>query len=428
MKTRTLACWTLTAILLLWAGGPASAKNIKVLSQFPMSGPVGSLPEFGMGFIDATRYINEELKGVNGKPITFFLEDFRYDPTVEVANFNRYAAEHSKDEFLMATGYITGGLKPLIEKVNVEEKIPWLDGSYSTEIFGVEGGPSKYPYYYSLGATYGDQVKVLMKWVKENHKGKDPARVGFVYSPTAWGRDGTPEGIAYAKKLGLDVVAEIEYPYTATDATTQATTLRKAKAQYVLFHGFSGAANYTAIFFKTVRKYLPEAIILGTHYTTSPLPMQIFADEYNGYVGATCRPIMDGVPRAETPMSNKMVKMAHDFAKKNRPDDYAPGGKIRDMGLYADGFTYALIVHESLVRADKAGQLNRAGIKKALDTMVWDFHGLFDGKSFSYKSHTIPMVRIFKAESKTIEVDGKRVPRGTFRPLTEWIDTDKEKW
>lgn len=428
MKNRTLFRWILAAILCLTTGGLASAKDIKVLSQFPMSGPVGSLPEFGMGFIDATKYINEELKGVNGKPITFFLEDFRYDPTVEVANFNRYAAEHAKDEFLMATGYITGGLKPLIEKVNVEEKIPWLDGSYSTEIFGAEGGPSKYPYYYSLGATYGDQIKVLMKWIKENHKGKERARVGFVYSPTAWGRDGTPEGIAYAKKLGLDVVAEIEYPYTATDATTQATALRKAKAEYILFHGFSGAANYTAIFFKTVRKYLPEATIMGSHYTTGPLPMQIFPDDFNGYVGAACRPLMDGVPRAETPMTNKMVKMAHDFAKKNRPDDYAPGGKIRDMGLYADGFTYALILHEALVRADKAGALNRAGIKKALDTMVWDFHGLFDGKTFSYKSHTIPMVRIFRAESKTVEVDGKRVPKGILHPLTEWIDTDKVKW
>ena len=146
----------------------------------------------------------------------------------------------------------------------MEEKIPWLDGSYSTEIFGAEGGPAKYPYYYSLGATYGDQIKILMKWVKENHKGKERARVGFVYSPTAWGRDGTPEGIAYAKKLGLDVVAEIEYPYSATDATTQATTLRKAKTQYILFHGFSGAGNYTAIFFKTIRKFLPDATIMGT--------------------------------------------------------------------------------------------------------------------------------------------------------------------
>ena len=142
MKSRKLLRWILAGIVCLTMAGAASAKDIKVLSQFPMSGPVGSLPECGMGFIDATKYINEELKGVNGKPITFFLEDFRYDPTVEVANFNRYAAEHAKDQLLMATGYITGGLKPLIAKVNVEEKIPWLDGSYSTEIFGPEGGPS----------------------------------------------------------------------------------------------------------------------------------------------------------------------------------------------------------------------------------------------------------------------------------------------
>jgi branched-chain amino acid transport system substrate-binding protein len=428
MRKRALACSTLAALLCLAAAGPAGAREIKALSQFPMSGPVGSLPEFGMGFIDGTRYVNEELRGVNGKKITFFMEDFRYDPTVEVANFNRYVAEHSKEELLMATGYITGGLKPLIQKVNVEEQIPWLDGSYSTEIFGAEGGPSKYPYYYSLGATYGDQIKILMKWIKENHKGAERARVGFVYSPTAWGRDGTPEGIAYAKSIGLDVVAEIEYPYSATDATSQATTLRKAKAQYILVHGFSGAANYTAILFKTVRKYLPDAIIMGSHYTTGVMPMQIFPDDYNGYIGAACRPIMDGVPRADAPMTNKVVKMAHDFAKKYRAADYAPGGKIRDMFLYSEGLTYALIIHEALSRADKAGALNRPGVKKALDTMVWDFHGLFDGKSFSYKSHTIPMVRIFKAESKTVEVGGKKMAKGSFQPLTDWLDTDKVKW
>jgi len=428
MKNRIMTWWSLAAILLLFTGALASAENIKALAQFPMSGPVGSLPEFGMGFIDGTRYVNEELKGVNGKPITFFLEDFRYDPTVEVANFNRYAAEHSKDELLMATGYITGGLKPLIQKVNVEEKIPWLDGSYSTEIFGAEGGPTKYPYYYSLGATYGDQIKVLMKWIKENHKGTGRARVGFVYSPTAWGRDGTPEGIAYAKKLGLDVVAEIEYPYTATEATTQATTLRKARAEYILYHGFSGAASYTAIFFKTIRKYLPDATIMGTHYTTGRFPMLIFPDDYNGYIGAACRPLMDAVPRTDTPMTNTMVKMAHDFAKKYRPDDYAPGGKIKDIGLYSEGLTYALILHEALSRADKAGKLTRAGVKQVLDTMVWDFHGLFDGKTFSYQSHTIPMVRIFRAESRMVEVGGKRVPKGTLHPLTDWMDTDKMKW
>ena len=144
----------LSVFLLIFLTFPffAAAKEIKTLSQFPMSGPVGSLPEFGWGFIDGMNWVNNEGGGVNGKKITWYLEDMRYSPTVEVATFNKYVAEHNRDEFLMVTGYITGGLKPLISKVNEEERIPWLDGSYSTEIFGKEGGPSKYPYYYSLGS------------------------------------------------------------------------------------------------------------------------------------------------------------------------------------------------------------------------------------------------------------------------------------
>ena len=180
MKKCVLYVLVLVLALLLAAPGLVSAKEIKVLSQFPMSGPVGSLPEFGWGYIDGMNWVNsEEGGGVNGKKITWFLEDFRYNPTVEVANFNRYAAEHSKDEFLMATGYITGGLKPLIDKVNKEEKIPWLDGSYSTEMFGEEGGPTKFPYYYSLGGTYGNQLKLLVKWITENHKGKDKPKLNI---------------------------------------------------------------------------------------------------------------------------------------------------------------------------------------------------------------------------------------------------------
>jgi len=197
MNRKLLVGLSLILSIAFLALTPVSAKDIKVLSQFPMSGPVGALPEFGWGYIDGMNWVNGEGGGVNGKKITWFLEDFRYDPTVEVANFNKYCAELSRDEFILATGYITGGLKPLADKVNKEEKIPWLDGSYSTEIFGAEGGPSKYPYYYSLGATYGDQLKILMKWIKDNHKAKGKPKVGMVYSPTAWGKDGLPESLAY---------------------------------------------------------------------------------------------------------------------------------------------------------------------------------------------------------------------------------------
>ena len=430
MQKRTIF---ITCIVLAFlVSGPCSgaAKEIKVLSQFPMSGPVGSLPEFGWGYIDGMNWVNNEGGGVNGKKITWFLEDFRYNPTVEVANFNKYAAEHSKEEFIMATGYITGGLKPLIEKVNVEEKIPWIDGSYSTEIFGEEGGPSKYPYYYSLGATYGSQVKILIKWIKENHKQEGPPRVGFVYSPTAWGKDGTPEGIAYAKRLGFRVVAEIEYPYTATTATNECMQLRKAKAQYVVYHGYSGASACTAIFFKTAKKVIKDAQLMGTHYTTLRFTILTAQEAYNDYIGVATRPFMDSVPRSKTPMDNPYVKLVHDFAKKYRPEEYKLGlkGGIKDMFLYQEGLIYAFLIQKALTEADNKYGLTREGVKKALDNLVWDFKGMFDGKTFSYKLHTIPMLRVYKGQVKMVEMGEKTVPTGAVVPISDWINTDEVKW
>jgi branched-chain amino acid transport system substrate-binding protein len=433
MKKRVLFGLSFVLVLLLTFPGAISAKEIKVLSQFPMSGPVGSLPEFGWGYIDGMNWINsEEGGGVNGKKITWYLEDMRYSPTVEIANFNKYLAEHNKDEFLMVTGYITGGLKPLIDKVNKEEKIPWLDGSYSTEIFGDEGGPSVFPYYYSLGGTYGNQLKVLVKWIKENHKGKGAPKLGLVYSPTAWGRDGIPEVKAYAKEKGVEVVAEIEYPYSATDATNECMTLRKAKAQYVIYHGYSGAGSYTAIFFKTAKKILKDVQLMGTHYTTGRFPILVCQEAFDGYVGVATRPFFDAVPRSATPMDNPFVKFVHDFAKKNRPTEYdahpmKPGG-IKDMFLYTEGLSYALMIQKVLTEADNAGDLSREGVKKALDNLVWDFNGMFDGKTFSYKSHTIPMLHMFEAKVKMVDMEDQKVPTGGVYPLGEWVNTDEIKW
>ncbi len=433
MKPRFFICFSCFLALVVMAFSPVSAKEIKVLSQFPMSGPVGSLPEFGWGYIDGMNWVNGEGGGVNGKKIKWYLEDFRYDPTVEVANFNKYAAEHSKDEFILATGYITGGLKPLIDKVNKEQKIPWIEGSYSTEIFGDQGGPSKYPYYYSLGATYGDQVMILMKWIKENYKGEGKAKVGFVYSPTAWGRDGTPEGIAYAKKIGLEVVAEIEYPYTATDATNECMQLRKAKAQYVVYHGYSGAARHTAIFFKTAKKILKDVQLMGTHYTTGRMPILSCQEAYDGYIGVATRPFLDAVPRSQTPMDNPMVKLAHQFAQKYRPEEYKRGvqekDSIKDMFLYTEGLLYALLIQKVLTDADKAGNLTREGVNKALDNLVWDFKGMFRGKKFAYKkTHTIPMMQMFKANVKMVKMGEAMVPTGAVVPISDWINSDEVKW
>lgn len=428
-RKKLLAVSILLMVIFVWVG-PSGAKEIHVLSQFPLSGPLGAFTEMGWGYIDAWNWFNNEVGGVGGQKVIFHLEDMRYDPTVEVATFNKYAAEYSKDEFLMASGYITGALKPLIKKVNEEEKIPWADGSYSSEIFGKQGGPSKYPYYYSMGATYGDQIKALLKWVVDNHKGGGKPKVAFVNSPTGFGRDGLAEGLAYAKEKGMDIVAEIEYPYSATDASNELMTIRRSKAQYVVYHGFTGTQSATAIFFKTAKKMTPKVQYLGTAYMGGAIPFLVIGDAFNGVIYAGCTPAFDAIPRSQTPMDNAMVKMMHEFAQKHRPEEYKKGikGGIRDITLYYIGAMHAFTIQQALVEAHKAGDLSRAGIKKALDNMVWDFHGMFDGKKFSYASHTVPMVRLYQAQVKMVDMGGKKVPTGKWTPVTEWINTDEIKW
>jgi hypothetical protein len=170
---------------------------------------------------------------------------------------------------------------------------------------------------------------------------------------------------------------------------------------------------------------------MGTHYTTGRLPIVAVQEAYNGYVGVTTRPFMDAVPRSATTMGNSLVKLSHDFAKKYRSEEYEKGlkgGGIKDMFLYTEGLTYAFMIQKALTEADNKYKLSREGVKKALDNLVWDFKGMFDGQTFSYKSHTVPMLRIMKANVKMVKMGDKMVPTGSVDPVSNWINTDLIKW
>ena len=54
--------------------------------------------------------------------------------------------------------------------------------------------------------------------------------------------------------------------------------------------------------------------------------------------------------------------------------------------------------------------------------------GMFNGKTFTYKSHTIPMMRMFRAHVKMADYKGKRVPTGYMEPIGDWINTDEIQW
>jgi len=98
------------------------------------------------------------------------------------------------------------------------------------------------------------------------------------------------------------------------------------------------------------------------------------------------------------------------------------------MFLYEEGMTYALMIQKALTEADSKYELTREGVKMALDNMVWDFRGMFDGKTFTYKSHTIPMLRVYEAKVKMVKMGEKMVPTGGGYPISDWINTDEIDW
>ena len=61
MKKKALLGLSLVLMVFFLIPTSVVSKEIKTLSQFPLSGPVGSLPEFGWGFIDGMNWVKEEV-------------------------------------------------------------------------------------------------------------------------------------------------------------------------------------------------------------------------------------------------------------------------------------------------------------------------------------------------------------------------------
>jgi branched-chain amino acid transport system substrate-binding protein len=381
-----------------------SSKVVKIGAPIPLSGLGGAYVGIGWGYNDCQSYINEK-GGIGGYKIQFLVEDNRWAVPTEIAIINRLLTMEPKDELLLFCGnLITGTLKALSEKINKEVKIPSISLSYSVEMFGKPGGPSKYPYYFSLGPDYTQQAGLLLRYLKKEHKKASPPKIALVYSPTEYGRDPIADLKEDAANLGIQIVAEEEMAITASDVTSQVLNIRKANPDFVLWHGYTPAMVVVPVFVKTVRQYLPDVPILGTHYQTAPQVIIASGQASDGLIGVSADVMW-------YEKENPFIKLVHSQAEKR-------GRKLleQEQSNYIVGWKLGLIGAHAVEVASASGDMSREGVKKALERSVWDFNGMYEGKKFSYMSHRVPMARIFKASFSQ-----KR-----WNPISPWINADEE--
>jgi len=375
-----------------WA---AEKTPIKHLCQAVLSGKLGSVSETAWGYIDAAAYTNER-GGVNGRKYEIILEDYSYEQDKSLTIYNRVVNAQPKNELFFNSAWGTGTLLANAERVK-EDKIICIDGAMSTQIFD-ENVRKNYPYYFSVGVTYGDQFGLIYKFLKETlHKGKQgKPKVAFIYMDHAAGIDPINKMKMYADRFGIDLVLIEPISFTATDYTTTMMKIRESGADYVACNIW-GVPTQTR-WLKAVKNYLPNKTILAQSYFALEIYFDTAGDAFDNVYMVSLYPT-----RNET--DNPLVKTWNDIIKKKER-------KVLSTEHYIHGWLMVRLGAEAARRADVAGKLTRDGVRDALENMKdWTVDGLYNGKALDYSMHCFSDARILRSDFKT----------KSLIPVTDWL-------
>jgi len=342
-KQRFLAAFLAVAAAVLPAR-PRAEEEIKVGGIFDLTGVTADVGKpFALGVQDAVAWLNEN-GGVNGKKVRLIGVDYGYKIDQARATYKRLVND---EKVLLIQGWGTGDTEALKEFVG-QDKVPYFSASFAAPL----SDPAKFPYNFFVGPTYSDQLRAWLDWVKKDWGSKaGAAKVAFMYGDNAYGRAPIAAGKAYAKEIGLEVVDEAVLPPNFQDATSQLLTMKQKAVDYA----------YINVTTTGVTLVLRDAKKLGLAVKFGSNPYG-----FSENLAAVAGPLADGVtgvmpdvPYGDPVPIMKTVEAVH---QKIRPTE-------KGDTMYVRGFSYVLVWSEALKRADKAGQLNGAGVKAAAETL-----------------------------------------------------------
>jgi branched-chain amino acid transport system substrate-binding protein len=388
MILRKLAAAVILAVV---AVTPAvGAETIKVGGLFDLTGATAEVGKpFLEGVRDAVSWINDN-GGVNGKKIDLIAVDYGYKTPEAVAAYKKFVEQ---DKVVMIEGWGSGDTEALREQVT-KDKVPYFSAGFTAHM----NDPAKTPYNFFVGASYSDQVRAFLQFVKTDfkEKGRKP-KVCFIYPNNGFGKSPIEAGKAYAKELGIEVTDDQVTPPTGfQDATTQLLNMQKQGADYAFIQN---TVKWAAIILKDSRKLgLKTKFFLNNYGMTEQLP-ELAKDAAEGVYGmVTSAPYGVKVPG---------MKKIVDLHNKKHPND-------SHNVFYVRGWVYALTWGEGLKIADKNRQLNGEGLKKAMETMKnFDLGGLVQPITYTstdHRSSTKSVVYVVK-KGKLEKVKEFEVPR-----------------
>ncbi len=188
--------------------------------------------------------------------------------------------------------------------------------------------------------------------------------MAIVYSDTEFGRDPIPGIKEKAQKLQIPVVQEIVTKPGAVDVSSEVAKLRRAKPDFVIFHGYVLAP--IPDFIKQMRESGMSATPMGTIWSMDKSTVDAMGAAAQGWMGVM--PYRYSYDTEGAPTMQTLV----DYIKKTRP------GTNYVTLFHTHGWLVGMIFSEVIERCLKAKKpLTGPNMKAALESINdWDTGGI----------------------------------------------------
>lgn len=348
-KLPLVAALSAAALTLSACGGGGTSDDdkagpIKVGIIADLSGPTGDVGtpynEGMLGYID---WRNEN-GGIEGRKIQADSNDYAYEVPKAEELYKKYVA----DGAVVIQGWGTGDTEALSGKVASDE-LPFMSGSLAEPLVD----PEESPFNFVNMATYSDQMRIALKWINEDSKGK--GKVAVFHNDSPFGTAPVGDGKTYIKDEGY----KLDYkPYPMPATANFAGLLSQAKTQgakYIVIQNVSSPAAQVA---KDIKAQGLDMKIVCLNWCSDELFIKTAGEE-----------AAEGMM-----MVAPVAPPAADKPGNADPEKYLEGkggDTLEDKGLhYLQGWYTMQVMADGIEEAIKSGdELTGASIREALETM-----------------------------------------------------------
>jgi branched-chain amino acid transport system substrate-binding protein len=316
--------------------------------------------------------------GVNGYKLELVGQDYAYKIPEAQKLYQKFK---SKDKVAAILGWGTGDTEALRQQV-AADKLPFFSASYSENLKNLKESP----YNFLTAASYSDQARAVLRWIKDNHKDGTP-KVALIYNDTAYGKSPIQDAKDFAKEIGVEIVDEQIVDLKALDATSQLLNMQKKDPDYAIIQETWGA---TATILKDAKKLGIKTQFIGLNWSTGEGLLPIAGDAAEGFISV----VTHAFPYEDLP---GMAEIKEYLESK--------GEKLEDKNQkFIQGWVTAKILVEGIKLADDptTGEGIRQGLEKINHL---DLGGLAAPVTFTPDNHAgTTQIRLAKVQNGKFEV------------------------